>query len=1008
MRYRLSLAVAALLVFGASHAVAQTRLITGRVTDSLTSEIITSGQVAVQGTTISSTINDDGTFTLGVPTRDVMLTIRSIGFQRRDVRVAANQNSVQAALERDFFQLEAIVVTGQATGVERRNLANAVASVTAAELTKVPAASIEAQLTGKLAGANIQSNSGAPGGGMQMRLRGVSSILGAATPLYVIDGVIASDVAIPTGVTSLTKGCSRCIASVQDDPINRISDINPNDIESVEVLKGASASAIYGSKAANGVVIITTKKGRIGAPQFTISQKFGTYDLSKKLGKRLYESRAEAEQQHGTTGGTEWQLQADHCNCSPFFDHDQHVGGYNPLSYETSASISGGTETTRYYVSGLVKSDGGIILNTGYDKQSLRLNIDQAIGDRLNFSIASTAAHIRAGRGFNNNDNTGVSLYMTMGGVPSFFDMRKPCDRDSGDLGYNASCDGPGNVYPINPFAESNLLQTQELAENRENVYRFLTAARLSWDAVTTPQHNLRFLVNGGVDYFTQKNEIFGPAELQFEPKDNLPGTYMLSSSYSQQLNLNTNLVYTFTPASGAFSATTSLGAQSEYRDLDISRARAENLVGGIFNIGRGTVLRNEEEKERVQDAGFFAQEEFLTLGDRLLLTAGVRADRSSSNSDIDKFHFYPKTSASFRFPVGGAIDEIKFRAAYGQSGNQPKYGQKFSELTAAAVSGLAAITVGDAVADPEMKPERQEEFEGGIDVTFAGGRATLEATVYQKNTKDLLLERNLAESQGFRFQIFNGGQMRTRGLEGVLALAPIQTPSIQWTSRATFTLDRTKIIELPVPRFRAGGFGFTYGGFYIEEGRSPTMLWGRSEDASGNLVETAFSDVNPDFRIGFSNDFTYKAISVYSLFDWQQGGTTNNLTKTLYDLGGNSHDWDVVVGQDAMGNDILNGGDRFQRFLRRTAVYFEDATFLKLRELTLSVELPRSFVNSFWSGARYVRIGASGRNLVTWTGYSGHDPEVSNHGNNAVNRNLDTGPYPPSRQFWFSVDVGF
>lgn len=513
----------------------------------------------------------------------------------------------------------------------------------------------------------------------------------------------------------------------------------------------------------------------------------------------------------------------------------------------------------------------------------------------------------------------------------------------------------------------------------------------------------MRVTLNGGVDFFNQKNEIIGRPELQFEPKDNLPGTYMLSSSYSSQLNVSANLVYTFRPASGALSATTSLGVQAEYGDLDITRARAENLVGGIFNVERGTVVTNENDKERVRDAGFFAQEEVLLLNDRLLLTAGVRGDRSSNNSDVDKMFFYPKTSASFRFPVGGIIDEIKFRGAYGQSGNQPKYGQKFSELAAGNVSGLAALRVGATTAAPDVRPERQEEFEGGLDATMWGGRATLEVTAYQKNVKDLLLNRNLAPSHGYTRQFFNGGTMRTRGLEGVFSIAPIQSPAIQWRSRTTFTLDRTLVTSLPVPRFSAGGFGFTYGGFYIGEGISPTMLWGRQDDGSGNLRETAIAQTNPDYRVGFSNDVTFKALSLYALLDWQQGSVTNNLTKLLYDLGQNTADYDEVLSDGQ-----LKGAKRFADWRRNTGIYFEDASFLKLREVTLSLDLPRSFISSFWSGARYVRLGLSGRNLVTFTGYSGHDPEVNNFGNQAVTRNMDTGPYPPSRSFWFSVDVGF
>src|SRR5260370_5530459 len=234
MPIRPVMCAALLAVLGSAALYGQTRIVTGRVTDSLTTEIVTSGQVSVQGTTAATGSQSDGTFTITVPVRDATLTIRSIGFKRRDVLVPAAQNTVTVALARDYFQLEAIVVTGQATGVEKKNLANAVATVTGDQLTKTPAATIEQQLQGKLAGAQISENSGAPGGGMLVRMRGVTSVIGNFTPLYVVDGVIVSDQAIFGGTNFLPRAFGASgIAGNQDNPVNRIADLNPNDIESV-------------------------------------------------------------------------------------------------------------------------------------------------------------------------------------------------------------------------------------------------------------------------------------------------------------------------------------------------------------------------------------------------------------------------------------------------------------------------------------------------------------------------------------------------------------------------------------------------------------------------------------------------------------------------------------------------------------------------------------------------------------------------------------------------------
>ena len=367
------------------------------MTDSLTAEPLTSGQVSVQGSTIATTIKDDGTFTVAVPPRDVVLQIRSIGYKRKEVRVPASQNSIQAGLERDYFQLEAIVVTGQATGVERKNLANSVASVAAEQLTKTPTATVEQSLQGKFAGAQITDNSGAPGGGMRVSIRGVGSIIGAITPLYVVDGVIVSDAVIFSGTNFIT----RADVPAGINPINRIGDLNPNDIENVEVLKGASASAIYGSKASNGVVLITTKRGRTGAPQFTATQRIGVSHVNpgSLIGARAWQNAAEVQTQFGAASPAVGDFNAAG---GQFFDNERSLVGGTPLSNETAATVSGGSETTRYFASGLVRHEGGIVNGTFSDKQSVRLNLDQTVARRLNIVLSTDVIHTSDDRGLTN------------------------------------------------------------------------------------------------------------------------------------------------------------------------------------------------------------------------------------------------------------------------------------------------------------------------------------------------------------------------------------------------------------------------------------------------------------------------------------------------------------------------------------------------------------------------------------------------------------------------------
>ena len=628
MQFRFVLQCGIVLVLGTAGSVrGQTRIVTGKVTDSLTSEAITTGQVSVQGTTVGTTIKEDGTFTIAAPARDVTLMIRSIGYKRMDVRVPPSQNSVQAALARDYFQLETMVVTGQATGVERRNLANSVATVSSDELLKAPTTNIEQSLQGKLAGAQITQMGGEPGSGVVVRLRGVTTINGAYTPLYVVT--------IPPGTNMITQSSPGAgLADIYETSVNRISDLNPGDIESIEVLKGASGSALYGSKAANGVILITTKRGRIGAPRFRVTQRFGLSHMSRQIGNRMFTSAAEAASIFGPQAAIDFNAVGG----IPF-DHEKQLAGGTPLSHETGASVSGGTETSRYFASGLVKRDKGIVLGTFADKQSLRVNLDQDVG-RLSFTVGTEATHSRRDPGLVNNENNGSSYWSAFAGTPNFFDFRAVCPDGSRQV----QC--AGGIYPRNPYGNSNPLHTASEYQAREHVWRTIGTARATLNAVTGPRHTLRLIVNGGADFFAQRNAIFSPPDLQYERVKGLPGTAVNANSQNLSTNLNANVVHTY-KMSGS-SATTQLGVQYEAKQLNIDRILGENLVGGLPNPQTGTTLLVETRAERVRDLGLFAQEEFLTLSERLLLTAGVRADQSSASGDPTKLYYYPKASASY------------------------------------------------------------------------------------------------------------------------------------------------------------------------------------------------------------------------------------------------------------------------------------------------------------------------------------------------------------------------
>ena len=787
----------------------------------------------------------------------------------------------------------------------------------------------------------------------------MTSINGAFTPLYVIDGVIVSDVATEPGTNFITQAFPGRITTTQENQVNRIADLNPNDISSIEVLKGASASAIYGSKASNGVVIITTKRGRVGAPQFSLSQRFGISSASQQIGSRQW-TQAEASAFYGA-------LASDPVAGfnSTVHDHEDYLAGNNPLSHETTIGLSGGTETTSYFASGLVKHDGGVVTGTFYDKQSVRLNLDQDIGSRVRLSISSQVIHSRGDRGLVNNENSGTSLWSAISATPSYFDLRAACPDGS----RQPICEG--GVYPVNPYSSSNPLHTAVEVENRENLWRSIGTSRLEIDVADTPQHSLRLIGTGGVDFFTQKNSVFAPPELQFEGDDGLPGSSGLLFVQNLNTNVNANAVYTYRTAGGT-SATTQVGLSYEVSDYTIDRTLSQNLVGGLRISSAGTTITTLGRREGAKDFGFFAQEEFLTLDERLLLTLGVRADQSSNNGDPDKLFWYPKASASYRFvPRSKVVDEVKVRAAFGQSGNRPRWGQKFTELEGLNIGGVAAArlaAIGET-GDPNLEPERSTEIEGGFDAQLFNSRLNLEVTAYEKRVSELLLERSLARSSGFETQVFNGGKIRNRGIELSATVLPVQTSTIQWSANANFSLYRCKVTELQVPDFLSGST--TFGAVSTAVDGNCTQLVGRDSLADGTQIVADIARQAPDYLFGFSNEVTYKNLGFYFLLDHQKGGTTAQLTKLIYDFNGNSVDQVTPNSLDGTTGDL-----RASAFSKCGKCYLEDPTFWKLREVRLSYDLPRSFINSVWSGARYIRLNLSGWNLVTMTDYTGMDPE--------------------------------
>ncbi|MGK7371516.1 MAG: TonB-dependent receptor plug domain-containing protein, partial [Candidatus Halalkalibacterium sp. M3_1C_030] len=478
----------------------------------------------------------------------------------KNVEVSATNNEISVTLRQDVANLEEVVVTGLATSVKRSNLANSVSSVSADELIgSSPTQTLSSDLYGKITGANISSNSGAPGGGISVKLRGVTTINGSSEPLYIVDGIYMNNDAISNGSNAVTAAAAGGSASNQDNPVNRIADLNPSEIESIEVLKGASAAAIYGQRASSGVVIIKTKRGSSGKAQFSASQSIGITTIQKKLGQRNFTATT-AEAAFGSTGLALFNEAQSSGRGS--LDYEELMYGNEGLLSKTQLSSSFGNESTSFYVSGTLQDDEGIIKTTGYERQSIRANVDHRFTDKLKVAVSSNYIHSESRRGLTNNDNTGTTFGVSMVATPSFIDLRPD----------------ENGIYPSHPFNSANQLQTRDLFSNNEGVNRVLTSVQVDYNIIQQASNLLKFQFTGGVDFFSQKNKLIFPSDLQFEQASGAPGTLIETSTDNLNTNTSALLVHTYMPRTG-FTLVSQLG----YTSFNNDRNSVLNVSNGVL-----------------------------------------------------------------------------------------------------------------------------------------------------------------------------------------------------------------------------------------------------------------------------------------------------------------------------------------------------------------------------------------------------------------------------------------
>lgn len=985
MRKLLFLFVAWLCIMLSPQAIfAQTRTISGKISDSKGTPV-SGASVIVLHTTRGTFTDADGQFKIAVPS-NASLLISFTGFQSQTIKTDAGTDNLQIKLEEDIARLDEIVVTGLATSTKRKNLANAVATISAKELNGIaPPQTFDAALEGKIPGAYINANTGAPGGGVSVKLRGVTSVYGNTQPLYVVDGVFVDNTATSSGLNAVTSALNTgAITSNQDNPSSRIADLRAEDIENIEILKGASAAAVYGSKAAGGVIIITTKRGRPGRTKISVSQDLGFIKARKLLGVRTFTADRAA-----SLGGSDTALSAalarqflDAQSKGHIYDYEKEIYGNTGFARNTVLSVSGGTDKTLVYFSAAQKDEQGIVKNTGYRNTSLRFNIDHHINDNIKIGVYTNYLNTSSDRGLTGNDNAGVTYGVALAFTPSFAQLHP---------------DTQGN-YPNNPFAASNPLQTIALMRNNESVNRFLTGFNLEAILQKSNRSNTRFIGRGGFDFYHLATNALFPGNLQFQTVNK--GTSLQGSTKNFNTNYILSLVNTFT-ASGKLSLTTSAGLTQETGDYDNLLDVATQIIAGQSNVNQAGALTATQFRAKFQNAGIFIQEEAGII-DAITLTAGVRFDRSSNNGDPGKYYAYPKAGLSWNLTNMGfwnnhVFDFLKLRAAYGQANNVPAYGSKFTSMVVSNINGNPGSIVDLQQGEPGIKPERQTEFEAGIDFSILKGRLGMQLTYYHKNISDFLMQNNLPPSSGFSTNWLNAGNLRNRGVEIGLNAQPVSTRTVRWNTSVNFWLNRSLVTKLTIPATPQGAFGLVIGAFQIEQGKSATQILGIG-GPGGSIAK--WGDQEPRFQMSTYNEISFfNNLSLRFLLHWKKGGDNINLTNLQTDFGQTSADFDKVTNKIG----IPDGYYRLSQIGVTAEQFTQDASYLRLREIGLYYtfnKLPLDFVKG-------LRLGVSLTNFLTVTKYKSYDPEVSNFGT-GFSTGVDVDPYPVSKRADFHISVDF
>ncbi len=980
---------------------AQDRTVSGKVTSGMDGSPLPGANIVVKGTTAGVITDANGNYKLSVPASAKKMVFSFIGFVSQELDIPASSGDLNATLVEDVIGLSEVVVTGLATSVKRSNLANAVSTVSAKELVGVTSpVTADGALQGKIAGANIVANGSMPGGGFNMQFRGVSTLGSSASqPLFIVDGVYIDNSQNSTGRSQANKAVGGSAASAQDNNANRLADINPDDIENIEVLKGASAAAIYGTRANAGVVIITTKRGKGGKTKVSFGQDIG---FSKALSFYGGADWTEAKLTEYFSADEIPDLRAARAN-GTYTDWERVVFGGTGQIRNTRLSVTGGDERTKFYINGSISDEKGIIKNTGFGRYSFRANLDHKVTKWLEVGVNSNYVLTNNDRGWAGNDNSNINYGYNLPYTKPFYQLYP---------------DAQGN-YPDSPVGE-NPLAIRDRAINNQKVNRFLQGLNAKISVLNTQKMSLSFKLNGGLDYQNGFATIWLPSDLQSQIPEANPGYAQDTRNEVTNYNIQLAGVFTYAAMGGRLELNSSAGVVQLGTNARANYVRGRGLPVGISNPGRAKAFEQDVIFSRNTDQGFFAQQE-ANFEDKIIASAGVRFDRSTLNGDPNKWYAFPRASVAVNLANFGTwgdetVSQLKLRVAYGQTAGLPTFGTLYSQLGVVGVGGQSGFFPSTVLGNTNIQPERATELEYGLDFGLFGGRITGEFTVYDKKVFDLIQPLTTAPTTGVTSTSVNAADLQNRGMELSLGGDIVKNENFTWFIQPLVWFNRSKITRLDIPQRLVGGFGATFGQWRVKEGESPTQIVGQPRTNPSDATSwTVYGDQQPRYELSINNRITFfKNFEFSALLNYRHRFTVVSLSRVLWDEGGNTNDWSNTdqapdgTTPNGIYRQKVNGVD--ENGNPRPGYNPVITSFFKLREVALYYRVPREQLTKvFGSVVSGVRLGVSGNNVLRWTDYTaGYDPENSNFGSAALGSGVDIGSIPAIRRMMFHLAIDF